>query len=45
MPQVAAAVAALDPAHVAAALREGRPVGVSVDGHDHDLGPDDLQLG
>ena len=28
MPQVAAAVAALDPAHVAAALREGRPVGI-----------------
>ena len=44
MPQVAAAVAALEPAHVAAALREGRPVGVSIDGHDHDLGPDDLAL-
>ena len=44
MPQVAAAVAALDPAHVAAALRDGRHVGVSVDGHDHDLGPDDLPL-
>jgi isoleucyl-tRNA synthetase len=44
MPQVAAAVAALDPAHVAAAVREGREVGVSVDGHDHQLGPDDLML-
>ena len=40
MPQVAAAVAALDPAHVAAALREGRTVGVNVDGHDHELGPE-----
>ena len=44
MPQAAAAIAALDPAHVAAALREGRPVGISVDGKDHELGPDDLQL-
>ena len=44
MPQVAAAIAALDPAHVAAALREGRHVGVNVDGHDHELGPDDLSL-
>jgi isoleucyl-tRNA synthetase len=44
MPQVAAAVAALDPAHVAGALREDRSVGISVDGHDHELGPDDLLL-
>ena len=44
MPQVAAAVAALDPAHVAEALRAGQPVGLFVDGHDHELGPDDLQL-
>ena len=44
MPQVAAAVAALDPAHVAAALREGTHVGLSIDGHDHELGPDDLSL-
>ena len=44
MPQVAAAVAALDPAHVAAALRDGGRVGISVDGHDHELGPDDLTL-
>jgi isoleucyl-tRNA synthetase len=41
---VAAAVAALDPANVAAALREARPVGVSIEGHDHDLGADDLSL-
>ena len=44
MPVVAEAVAALDPARVAAALREGRTVGVNVDGHEHELGPEDLQL-
>jgi isoleucyl-tRNA synthetase len=44
MPQVAAAVESLDAAHVAAAVRAGTHVGVSIDGHDHDLGPDDLQL-
>ncbi len=44
MPQVAAAVLALDPAHVAAALREGGRVAVSIDGHDHELGADDLAL-
>ena len=44
MPQVAAAVAALDPAAVADALERGAHVGVSIDGHDHELGADDLQL-
>ena len=44
MPQVAAAVAALDPAHVAASLRDGGRVGINVDGHDHELGPDDVTL-
>ena len=44
MPVVAEAIAALDPARVAAALREGRTVGVNVDGHEHELGPEDLQL-
>jgi isoleucyl-tRNA synthetase len=44
MPLVADAVAGLDPAHVAAALREGRTVGVMVDGHDHELDADDLQI-
>src|SRR5215218_8896183 len=44
MPQVAAAVAALDPSHVAAALRDGRTVGVHHDGHDHDLDAGDLLL-
>jgi isoleucyl-tRNA synthetase len=44
MPQVAGAVASLDAAHVAAALRAGSTVGIAVGGHDHELGPDDLQL-
>jgi isoleucyl-tRNA synthetase len=44
MPQVAAAVAALDPSEVAAVLRDGGHVGISVDGHDHELGPDDLTM-
>jgi isoleucyl-tRNA synthetase len=44
MPQAAAAVAALDPAHVAATVRAGGEVGVMVDGHDHTLGADDLLL-
>jgi isoleucyl-tRNA synthetase len=44
MPQVAAAVAALDPTHVAAALRDGGHVGISLNGHDHELGPDDVTL-
>jgi isoleucyl-tRNA synthetase len=44
MPQVAAAVAALDPTHVAAALRDGGRLGISVDGHDHELDADDLLL-
>jgi isoleucyl-tRNA synthetase len=44
MPQVAAAVAALDPAHVAAAVREERPVGIAIEGQDHQLQAEDLQL-
>src|SRR4029079_15107869 len=44
MPQVAAAVAALDPAQVADALRDARRVGISVDAHDHELDADDLLL-
>ena len=44
MPLVAAAVAALDPAHVSEALREGRAIGIAVDGHDHELDADDLVL-
>ncbi|MEA2192144.1 MAG: isoleucyl-tRNA synthetase, partial [Solirubrobacteraceae bacterium] len=44
MPQVAAAVAALDAGHVADALRDGEPVGIFIDGHDHPLSEEDLQL-
>ncbi len=44
MPLVAAAVAGLDPAHVVAALREGRPVGISVAGSDHRLTAEDLVI-
>ncbi|HUB75396.1 MAG TPA: isoleucine--tRNA ligase [Solirubrobacteraceae bacterium] len=44
MPLVAAAVAALDPAHVAALLRDGGKVGVAVSGHDHTLSAADLLL-
>jgi isoleucyl-tRNA synthetase len=42
MPIVADAVAGLDPAHVAASLREGHTVGVAIDGHDHELTAEDL---
>jgi isoleucyl-tRNA synthetase len=42
MPLVAAAVAALDPVHVATALREGRSVAINVGGHDHELSAEDL---
>jgi isoleucyl-tRNA synthetase len=44
MPQVAAAVEALDAAHVASVLADGGEIGISVDGGDHSLGPDDVTL-
>jgi isoleucyl-tRNA synthetase len=44
MPLVTDAVAGLDPAHVAAALHDGRTVGIVVDGHDHELTAEDLQI-
>jgi isoleucyl-tRNA synthetase len=44
MPQVAAALAVLDPARVAATLAAGGEVGISIDGHDHSLGPDDITM-
>ena len=44
MPMVAAAVAGLDPAHVAAALREGRTVAITIGGNEHELGADDLLI-
>jgi isoleucyl-tRNA synthetase len=44
MPQVAAAIAGLDPAHVAQALRDGTPIGIAIDGKDHQLTVEDLLL-
>jgi isoleucyl-tRNA synthetase len=44
MPQVAAAVAALDPVHVAAVMAEGGEVGINVDGNEHALGADEVTL-
>jgi isoleucyl-tRNA synthetase len=44
MPQVAAAVEALDAAHVAAVLSDGGEIGIAIDGVDHTLGPDDVTL-
>ena len=44
MPQAAAAVESLDPEHAAEAIRGERRIGVSIDGHDHSLEPDDLTL-
>jgi len=44
MPQVAAAVEALDAARVAAVLGEGGQIGIAIDGVDHSLGPDDVTL-
>jgi isoleucyl-tRNA synthetase len=44
MPLVAEAVAALDPGHVAAALRDGGQIGIAVGGREHTLTADDLLL-
>jgi isoleucyl-tRNA synthetase len=44
MPQVANAVEALDAGKVTATLRDGGTVGVSIDGHDHELSADDLAI-
>ncbi len=44
MPQVAAAVAALDAAHVAKSISQGHEVGINVDGREHVLGPEDFTL-
>jgi len=44
MPQVAAAVEALDAAHVAAVLAEGGEIGISIDGQDHTLTAEDVTL-
>jgi isoleucyl-tRNA synthetase len=44
MPQVAAAVAALDAGTAAGVLRDGGRVGITIDGQEHPLGADDVQL-
>jgi isoleucyl-tRNA synthetase len=44
MPQVAAAVAGLDPSRAARTLRDGGEVHVAIDGREQALGPDDIQL-
>ena len=44
MPLVAAAIAALDSAHVAAALRDGDPIAIYVTGDDHELSAQDLLI-
>ncbi len=44
MPRVADAIASLDADHVAAALRGGRAVGIFIDGHDHELSAQDVQI-
>ncbi len=44
MPQAAEAIGALDPAHVAAALRDGGTIGISVGGRDHTLTEEDVLL-
>ena len=44
MPQVAAAVEALDADAVARAIEGGGEVGISIDGHDHTLKADEVSL-
>ncbi len=44
MPQVAAAVEALDPVHVAKVMSDGGEVGISIEGDEHTLAPDEVTL-
>ena len=44
MPQVAAAVEALDPVHVARVMADGGQVGINVDGDEHALGTEEVSL-
>jgi isoleucyl-tRNA synthetase len=44
MPLVAAAIAGLDAAHAASTVRSGGTVAISVDGKDHELTAEDLQI-
>jgi isoleucyl-tRNA synthetase len=44
MPQVAAAIEALDPVHVARVMADGGEIGINVDGDEHTIDPDDVTL-
>ena len=44
MPQVKVAIEALDAGHVRSTLEAGGAVGISVDGREHTLGPDELSF-
>ncbi len=44
MPQVKAAVEALDPLHARAAIAGEREIGITIDGTDHTLHPEDMTL-
>jgi isoleucyl-tRNA synthetase len=44
MPQVAAAVEALDAVHVAKVMADGGAIGINVDGDEHTIGPDEVSL-
>jgi isoleucyl-tRNA synthetase len=44
MPRAAEAIAALEPARVATAVRDGGQIGISVAGRDHDLAAEDVLL-
>jgi isoleucyl-tRNA synthetase len=44
MPQVAAAIEALDPAHVAEVMSDGGEIGINIDGDDHTIAPDEVTL-
>ncbi len=44
MPQVAAAVEALDPKHVAEVMADGGQVGINIEGDEHTIGPDEVTL-
>ncbi len=44
MPQVAAAIEALDPVHVAGVMAEGGQVGINVDGDEHAIAADEVSL-
>ena len=44
MPQVVAAIEALDPAHIAESMSTGTEVGININGTDHTLQPEDIAL-